>query len=439
MGSPIESIIIPKHLSKETLDRAIRNDYEGLLSEIPLVCDESFRAELLKRSLRGHASEGHSLFKKMGEIPNITDEYICSVLGDAKKTKEKSQEHINQIFDFLKRIMNGEKVKCLADKNGKPLFGIDFFAYAPIERQEHVLKGFVYGVRWDNYEWRKKVEEEWFARLGGGHCYAVDLGVMHNLGYDLKKLAGKSKKGDKSIGLEDKLEHFKKTGLIKKPNTQSTMQVVNGYIRMKPGAGISDNLGYLNAGLLLGVEGFLGAFLADAVDTLDKFTPRIREQDEQSLTMIEDNAKQIQNLYPAFTLPTEKETLDFIYAVMYNKKAKVDNPYSYKKNKRLKIELPDNSLRYFLQRGKSGFCNLEDHLKFVQEVSEGTKWQDYIKQCNRIYLLNHDSSIENKLLYQYIADRLDTVRSMRHLRDKGLLDKTLIESYNKGQIPKGFF
>jgi len=219
------------------------------------------------------------------------------------------------------------------------------------------------------------------------------------------------------------------------------MEIVNAYIRMKPGMGISDNLGYLNAGLLLGVEGLFGAFLADAIDTLDKFAPRISEQDERLLDIIEKNEKDIKNIYPNFSLPTKEETLDFMYVASYNKKAKT---YPNRvKNTLLsvgsKLTLPDNSLRYFLQIGSSGKCNLKDHLEFVNEVYNGIKWRDYINNCRKVWLLNHDKKIKNKSLYEYVADRLETVKKMRQLKNHGILDKETIEGYNKGKISNGFF
>jgi len=63
------------------------------------------------------------------------------------------------------------------------------------------------------------------------------------------------------------------------------------YIRHKQGLGVSDDLAVLVAGKLYSLSVGLGVYLADAIDTLDKFSLHFIEQDEVLAEEIERDFK----------------------------------------------------------------------------------------------------------------------------------------------------
>src|SRR5438067_1505444 len=77
----------------------------------------------------------------------------------------------------------------------------------------------------------------------------------------------------------DDIERFRNEGMIvdRADNTNVAYQ----YIRHRRGPGASDDAAIVAAGMLWGLGVAVGVFFADAIDTLEKYTPESRDQDEE--------------------------------------------------------------------------------------------------------------------------------------------------------------
>ena len=120
------------------------------------------------------------------------------------------------------------------------------------------------------------------------------------------------------------------------------------YIRHHVGPGQSDDAAMVISGLLYNVDVALGVFLADAIDTLEKYVLSYRDQDKELALHIKDKY--------SFLDVGEKEVYELAYLAAIPED-RVD-------------EIPDSSLRYLLaidqETGQSSF---ETHLNFIEGKS----------------------------------------------------------------------
>jgi hypothetical protein len=116
------------------------------------------------------------------------------------------------------------------------------------------------------------------------------------------------------------------------------------YVRFKTGPGASDDAAIVMAGKMLGLSGAVGCFLADAVDTIEKYVSEYSDQDSDISTWIERN-------FTGLEL-TRDDAVDLAYLCAI--------PAD------LKGRLPDSSLRHLLQvERKYDQSTLESHLAHV--------------------------------------------------------------------------
>ncbi|MFH1455562.1 MAG: hypothetical protein ABIF40_01285 [archaeon] len=344
-------------------------DFSNLLG-VRLDATEEVAKLLLMQTLCGHSEQGHGMYKI--PYPNSNFHTITEALhkGNAinctpKQVMQKRQKQIDIFNLFLDDIITGKKVSKF--KVGQNiLFGA--YPLADIEisgnkGRQAVLTGMYLGACMDNFNWREKVEEVYGIKMGGGYCLPIDLVKLNNENLDLKDLASYE-------WSEDDISKMRDKGIVPEvpmDGLATTENVVLGYIRRKFGRGISDDLAIICSGLVYkwhyklraGLEPAAGVYCLDAIDTFDKFTPLMCEggQDEHVATVLEERLPEIQQQYPSFKLPTEKEVIDFMATIALD----------YDKDSGLAYKVGDNSQRYLLQmNGEKPLSPLRSYFKFLR-------------------------------------------------------------------------
>ncbi len=349
----------------------VKRDYEHLIDTVQLDLSDYVKELLLMQTVQGHAIQGHGFFssKKCSSAknyPNTTIEDVVTALNKKPiDVKVERQSLIDEVKNFLYRIIKGEKVTNYVNKNKKALFRINFLKQIKIQEPTAVLLGFYLGSRMDNYlVWRKLTEDVYGIKIGGGECVAVNKKRAKELGYSLESLA-------KDVHTLDETKSLIKQGVIL-ADIASSRDIVNGYIRYATGSGTSDGLAVLFSGVNHGLDAAIGLFLADAVDTWDKYTPFIyaRGQDEHFGDVIENNQDLIKQTYPEFQLPRPEDVIKFIYAIA---EANYRNVIS-------------ESQRYFLQYDKKArMTAIQSHLKFIKYFTEDKNEElEYITEAESI-------------------------------------------------------
>ena len=335
-------------------------DFHDLVNNIPLRTSETNRKLLLMQTIQGHANMAHGKFRKSENryedirYPNATLDDIATALAEDKllgmkpiEVKKKRMENIMEIRELMIKILKKEKVRNLQNSEGEPLMGIPFFNDIEIRNPKNVLKGFYLGSIMDNYIiWRKQLEKKPYnLSMGGGDCVAVD---MRKLNY--KSLIKKELKLEDNLAMDltmkfingchlgtlaneewaDCVSFLYGSGvIIDKDSVRSTKNIRNAYVRYKKGKGVSDNAAFTMAGKIYGqknkqdgIETALGVFLADAIDTYDKYLPKIHKHglDEIIGQEIENSGK---------LRMTKKEKLNFIFLSAIQLKEMISNSQRY--------------------------------------------------------------------------------------------------------------
>jgi hypothetical protein len=319
------------------LRELIRTDYNRLLGKERLDVSAAVERLIFIQTIEGHAHNGHGAFRQRRFVDVTTADVVRALRLDARKVKRARQGLIDDVFAWAERAIAGEDATALADADGKPLLTVPFLADFTV-RPADVLRGIYVGGKRDNSQVRKEVEAETGVAIGGGSCYVVDAAVMREMGLDAEILSHEAH--------EDELDDFRARGLVvdlpaAKVDDDRYRYL---YIRDRVGPGHSDDAVFVFAGLLWGTDCALGAFLADAVDTLEKYSEKYSNQDDELAQMVEESR--------AFEAAWEKDLKDITYLAAVPED---DDDL-----------VPDSSLRYFLRvEGDASRCALQNHLDFI--------------------------------------------------------------------------
>lgn len=319
---------------------------------------------VLIQSIEGHAHNGHGAFRQHRYFDVMTADVVLALGLDPDKIKGKRQKLIDDIARWIELALRGNQPDALINGGGKPLLGIPQFAGLRIDGLE-VLKGFFIGGLRDNPDIRGAVEEKYSVSIGGGSCYLVDTKVMREMGFDGETLSHESHEGE--------IKTFRSKGLIVDlPGSEvDDDRIRYMYIRHRLGNGHSDDAALVSAGMLYGRDVALGVFLADAVDTLDKYTLYYRDQDYEIADRIKTSSVFDETWTEALEMVTYLATM----------------PDS-------DDDVPDSSLRYFLLIDKeTERCALLSHL-------------DFIEGRPTVPLLLGHNRVKNTLFYKYMRERL---------------------------------
>jgi len=342
----------------------IKKDFKRLSKFEHLATTEEIENLLFVQSLEGRAHNGVGAFRKRHWMNTTIDDVVKALGLDPGLIKKKRQALIDDIVQLAQDAIRGEKRDKLINKKGEPFLGIPFLGTFTVDPYE-VLRGLYIGGLRDNSDIRKEVEEKYKITIGGGTCYLVDTQIMQKMGLDGEILAHMSN--------EDKIEEYKRKGLIVTPKEGERIDgevAKYMYIRDRMGPGHSDDSAIISAGLLFNLDLALGVFLSDAIDTLEKYVPHYRDQDDELAFYIRDNYSQLG--------VSMEDVYDITYlATIIEEKEEI---------------IPDSSLRYLLSLNhRSKMSALENHLNFIQGTAvvpmelgharvDSRKFYGYIKQ-----------------------------------------------------------
>lgn len=256
----------------------IRADFKVLDARETLRTAWPVEELILLQSVLGHAHEGHGVFRGQ-RFPNTTmDDIVRALRLNPRDVKRDRQELIDGVRAYVDRAIAGREPHALVDAAGRPLFTCSFLRMLTVAPAD-VLGGLYLGGLRDDSDVRAEVERERGIVIGGGKCYLVDRERMESLGLDGEELAH----GDWA----PELPRFERAGLFADASRAGDADTVYQYIRHRRGPGASDDAAIVGAGLLWGPGVAVGVFLADAVDTLEKYVPAYADQDEDIALMIE--------------------------------------------------------------------------------------------------------------------------------------------------------
>ncbi len=312
-------------------------DYEVLRSYEHLDTTSEIEDLLFIQSLEGRAHNGAGVFNKRTYVNTTIDDVVRALERDAESIKRKRQQIIDDIVAFASAAMNGDKKDKLLNEHGDPILGIHLFHDRRVNARD-VLRGLYLGGLRDNPDIRKEAERIYQTKIGGGRCYLIDIKTMLDMHLDGERLAHESH--------EDKIEQYRKDGLILgsegvlDPKTQRYF-----YIRHRLGPGQSDDAAFIMAGILYNPDVALGVFLADAIDTLEKYAPSCRDQDGALAFQIgrgfKDLNLSLDDVYELASLCAVPEAEEHM--------------------------VPDSSLRYLLSIDqRSQGCAFASHLNFIE-------------------------------------------------------------------------
>ncbi len=344
----------------------IWKDFKKLQRDVELLTEPEIEDLLFMQTIEGHSHNGDGAFNGAKFVDTTINDIVQALGRDMFVVRAGRQMLIDEIYDFARDIIDGKNLSKLVNRRGNPLMRVPLFLEVEVNPKE-VLKGLYLGGLMDDFEIRKKVNEKYGTNMGGGKPYLVDIRVMEKLGLNGEILSH----GDH----EHELDEYRKEGLILEPNSVNflTHQDLRfQYIRHKKGLGVSDDLAVLVAGRLYGLSAALGAYLADAIDTLDKFSLKFIEQDDALADFIDKNFK---NLNVSLD-----EVLSFIRLIAIPEEMESD--------------FPDSSQRYFLEINKEYHTStIESHLLYLK----GSPYPVFNIAYERV---------KNKFLYDYVDNLL---------------------------------
>ncbi len=320
-------------------EELIRQDFEHLSKTTELDVSKESEDAILMQSVEGHAHNGAGMFHKRRFV-NITISDIVTALElDPEQVKAYRQGLIDEIYQYVDLAIHGKAAPQLLNEEGQSFLRAGRLKNL-IVSPASILKGLYLGGLRDDSEIRRDVEKEYNIKIGGGRSHFVDLRIMKHLNLDGEELAHEPH--------ADSIEDYQKAGMIVPPEKcqyQESEFIRYFYVRDRMGPGHSDDAAIVSAGLLFDRDVALGVFLADAIDTLEKYVKRYCDQDNQLARLIADEYKDLNT--------SIEEVHRLIYLSTIPEK-KVD-------------VVPDSSLRYLLSIDKKTNQTLLDcYLAFIE-------------------------------------------------------------------------
>lgn len=351
----------------------IQADYEVLKSYEHLETTQEIEDLLFIQSLEGRAHNGSGVFNKRTYVNTTIEDVVTSLERDPREVQAKRQAIIDDIVDFADAAMNGKRRVKLLNKKGDPILGIKMFQDRKVNARD-ILRGLYMGGLRDNPEIRKEAERIYQTKIGGGRCYIIDVKTMLEMNLDGEKLAHEAH--------EEEIEAYRKRGLI--VHTEGAVDPRSQryfYIRHRLGPGQSDDAAFVMSGILYNADVALGVFLADAIDTLEKYAPYFKDQDGELSFQIGRGFRELRlaldDVYEIASLAAIPEIEEHL--------------------------VPDSSLRYLLSIDqRSQVTAFRTHLDFI----EGRPVVSLPVSFKRIL---------STQFYEYINRRLINVRKLEKL------------------------
>jgi len=315
----------------------ILEDFQRMLYTMRLRTTEQAAENILMQSCEGHAQMGHGAFAGR-RFPNTEMDDIVRALGrNPTIVAEQRQNLIDEVVDWVDLALEGKAPPILVNEDGDGLIGCGLLRHLDVNAPD-VLRGIYLGGLRDDSEVRSQVERQYHIRIGGGRMRFIDTDVMEGMSLNGDALARGSH--------ADKIDAYKNEGLIvDDPGPAGRDDRVRYmYVRERVGGGASDDTAIIAGGKLYNPSTALGVFLADAIDTLEKFVVDYADQDD-------DLARHIEQNFPDLNL-----SIDDVYRMIWINAV----PHGQEDT------VPDSSLRHLLQIDKhADQTALESHLAYV--------------------------------------------------------------------------
>lgn len=312
----------------------IRTDYDLLDARETLRCTRDTEQNVLIQSVLGHAHEGHGAFRGR-RFPNTTMDDIARALRlDPRLVRRERQALIDGVGEYLRRVIRGGDGSVLVDDDVRPLLSMGTLPLLGPVDGPGVLRGFYLGGLRDDSRIRLGAEARYNLVIGGGESVLVSRPAMLAAGLNADNLAHEDHD-------EAALSHLRETGVIVADEGPDDEDTYYQYVRHRRGTGTSDDACIVLCGLLHGFSAGVGAFLADAMDTLEKYVPVFGGKDGAFALEIEQN-------FPALNL-SRRDVEDMAY-LCADESGKV----------------PDSSLRHLISVDRRrDQCAAEAHLLYL--------------------------------------------------------------------------
>ena len=345
-------------------EELIRQDFEHLSKTTELDVSKESEDAILMQSVEGHAHNGAGMFNKRRFVNITISDIVAALEIDPEKVKAYRQRLIDEIYQYADLAIHGKAGARLVNAEGEPFLRAGRFKTLTVNPGS-ILKGLYLGGLRDDTEIRRDVEKEYNIRIGGGRCHFIDLRILKHMNLDGEKLAHEPH--------ADLVEDYENAGLIVPPEKcqyQESEFVRYFYIRDRMGPGHSDDAAIVCAGLLFDRDVALGVFLADAIDTLEKYVSKYSDQDNELARMIAAQYKDLNT-------PIEDVHRLIYLSTIPEKKVDV---------------VPDSSLRYLLSIDKKTKQTLLDcYLAFIEgkPLMPMAIWKSKITTTEFFSYINH--------------------------------------------------
>jgi hypothetical protein len=285
------------------------------------------------QSLTGRAHEGHGGFRGRRYVDTAEDDVAAALRLDPWAVRQDRQELLDSIGAYARRAMAGEAPEYLLDEDGEPLLGMGFFRFMPVIPHD-VLRGLYLGGLRDTPEARIDAEKRYGVTIGTGKMFFVNTEVMRRMDLHGDRLANEDH--------EAQIDAYRDAGLIVETPPAPDNPISFMYVRYHRGPGASDDAAIVAGGLKWGGSVSAGIFLADAIDTLEKYVPLDRYGDQDA-----DLGRVIEREYPKLDVGW-----DDVCALAFLGRGG-EGPE----------DLPDSSLRHMLRVDRNlDQCAIESHL-----------------------------------------------------------------------------
>lgn len=342
----------------------IVRDFHRMDGEINLGATYELERALLMIAVASHAHSGHGAFRGR-QFVDTTEDHVARALGlDPRREQKLRQSWIDGVRDYALAAARGMAPPYAVNDREQPLIGIGILRWIKVDPRE-VLIGLLLGGHRDSPQFRRLAQAKYGIAIGYGRAHPVSVHRMLEEGLNARELASRSH--------EPQLDEYMEKGIILPDFTEVGGDVQNLYVRYQIGPGASDDAAVLAAGKLYGIGAAVGCYLADAIDTLEKYTANPTDADEEISALIEAEA------------PDLGVTRDQIVHLTYLASTPPD----------MDGILPDSTMRHFLRRDAATDQSiLESHLLYLL----GHPW-------TRMQM-GRDPLMDNAELYRYVEDRI---------------------------------
>ncbi len=315
-------------------DSLIEADFVEMSSRETLRTTRTNERNILIQSVAGHAHEGHGAFRGARYANTTMDDIAAALRLAPDAVRLERQRLMDGVTEYVNRVLGGEEFALLVDDDGVPLLGMGTLLFLPPVSGKDVLRGLYLGALRDDADVRVTAEQKYGVIIGGGVSYLVNLAAMEAAGQNADRLAHENHDPEAIQKLWD-------TGVIVADSGADTDETSYLYVRHRRGCGTSDDACIVLTGMAHGFGAGVGAFLADALDTLEKYVPVFGGSDHALAATIAERMPDL-NL-----VPTDAGEIAYLSADETGR-------------------VPDSSLRHLLSVDRRyDQCATEAHLAYL--------------------------------------------------------------------------